>query len=548
MSFLWKKESRYENALYIDIFRKLGKAMMFMSGDNVKSYFECAEETMFSRKRSEKSNDKSELCRKLGDVQFQQKMWKEALTLYNRSLCLAKLGSEQMGIAYAKRAQCFFQLKMYDKCLMDLDLARFSSYPKEHFDLLSMREEECLKKMADGTVTASIIPALSFNPHKKYPEMANVLKIHRASDDQWQIVATKDICVGQIILVEKSFVSTFTESYKKCCVCSITLTNLVPCNGCSKALLCAECNNTIIHKVECDANVLFHGKYNSVSDTFRSILLAMTIFDDANELIEFVEQTVAGDLSRVPNKISDPKSKYRAFLHPAQKSNDLKEDAALAFIQYAALLAQSTVNCYFQTEKQQRFLMHLIFHHLRALKGRGISTSEVGPDTTNEETDYGLILGMNFAHSCAPHVIMHLSNGHAVMTTLRPIKKGQEIFLACNELILFNELDERQKSLDEEFGVKCQCERCEYERNDNEDQPVNINLSMLADPNFQYIAHRVSKDEKINLANSDELIERVERILNMYGHQKWDEYIGSIITFYMYLRKMKHDQFEIDCN
>lgn len=546
MSLLWKKETRHENALYVDIFRKTSPNMMCMLGSDSDLYFEMAEEMMDSYDRCEKNDDQSIFYRKKGDTEFQQMKWHSAIKSYNRSLCLAKVGSMQMGNAYAKRAQCFFQLKMYEKCLIDLDLARFSNYPSKYFDLLSMREDECLKLMAENAESISFVPSLDFKPNKKYPEMANVLKIERDQTAKWQIAAKKDIRVGQIILVEKSFVSTFTESFQKCCVCSIALTNLVPCNKCARALLCPTCSGSILHKVECDADILFYGQYQGVSDTFRSVLLAMSMFDDADELIEFVEKIVTGDLTKIPTSISNQKTKYRAFLHLANDDSiDLKEDAPLAFIQYAALLSQHTVKQYFSTKHHQRFLMHLVFHHVSVLKFSGLDSSEVGHDNATEDTDYCLLLSMNARHSCAPNVTIKMVDGHAIMITMRPIKKDQPIQLAYNESIILENVDERQRLLKDELGLECQCERC---KNESDDMDAINDSRLILDSNYQFIARTLKECQKDRNRKAqpnewNEMMERAEKFLNMYGHQEWDDYLGSVFLLYYFMIKKKHDRY-----
>lgn len=537
MDLLWKKETRHESALYVDILHKLLPELHFICSNDDKKYFQITEDIINSHVRSEKNDTKSMGYRKQGDALFQQAKWIEAMTCYNRCLCLAKIGSVNMGIGYAKRAQCFFKLKMYEECLMDLDLARFSNYPREHYNLLQMRETECLKLIADGAETVSIVPKLSFQPNESYPEMANVLKIERGPNKNWFIVATKDIKVGEVVIVEKSFISTYNKSYQKCCVCSISLTNLLPCNKCSKVLLCPNCNENILHKVECDAQVLFCRKYQSVSDTFRSILLAMDLFDDADKLMEFVEPIIATDLSSIPQKINDQMSKYCAFLHFAnQDAFDWKDDAAMVFIIYSALMGHGTVNQYFSTERHRRFLMHLVFHHLCAMKCSVFNSTVLGFDNVTEKSDC-LIIGTNFGHSCAPHLTLQMIDGHAVMITVRPIKSGQRVLLSQNDMIILEDVEERQHELQQDFGWKCDCERCIMEMTTS--NVIIHNPQMFTDPDFQFILHQINNND----AQTDEIMKCAENFLNKYGHQKWDDLLDMIFLCYYCGIKNKCEQF-----
>lgn len=541
MSLLWKKESRYENALYIDIFRKFGPSLVHQMGGCVKDFLEMSTDMIDACVRAEKCDDKSKMYRKLGDAEFHQMKWHDAIALYNQSLCFAKAGSPQMAMAYAKRVQCFYELKMYENCLIDMDLAQFSGYPRLANDWVSEIEDKCLKLMTESTEPTSNMPKLSYESNKKYPEIANILEIVRDSDVKWRIRAKQDIPVGQVILVEKSFVSTFIGSYQKCCVCSVSYTNLVPCNKCSKALLCPTCNSTFVHQVECDAEVIYNGNYQEFSDTYRSILLAMSMFDTADELIEFVEKIIAGDLLKIPGSITDQKTKYRAFLHLINDSSDLNGEAPLAFIHYCALLGQDTVIQYFHTDTHRRFLMHLVFHHLGILKFRGINTNEVGHDNAIEEIDYCLIISMNLSHSCFPNVKVEMVDGHAILITMRPIKKGQSIEISFCEHIISADVNERQRMLEDDLNIRCQCERCEFEKDETESD----DLSIRDDPNFKFIIHKMRAEFEIILQPDEwnDLKKRVEHVLNLYGHQKWNKYFGSIYLLYFLIIKKEYDTF-----
>lgn len=547
MDLLWKRETRHENALYVDLFRKLNSKMSHLFGADAKAHFSTSESMMDQNPRYEKNDAQSILYRKQGDELFHQKKWYEAMKIYNQSLCLAEIRSSNLGIGYAKRAQCFYQLKMYENCLLDLDLARFANYPRPSYELLDIREVECLKlieeRPADSNegLKAPIVPSLSFKPHDSYPEMANVLEIERNKDSDWQIVAKEDIKVGKIVLVEKSFISMLNQSYDKCCVCSRTLTNLLPCNKCSKVLLCPKCHCGKIHDVECDAEMLFFGNYHSVSDVFRSILLAMSIFKNADDLMNFVKKVVTGDLSQVPDTISDLKTKYRGFLHFAHDSVDLIECGPIAFILFNTLMGHCVVQQFFRTAQHHRFLMHLTFHHQAALKVCGVASPVIGYDNQIEEIDYNLILGVNLNHSCAPHLALKMVEGFAIMITLRPIRKGERVLLAFNELHVFGELEERQQGLLEELGYECDCVRCKIETKNT--RIVVKDPKMLRDPDFQFITQHLECDCDGEPEHLDELKKRGEAFLERYGRQEWDECLNAVFICYYYAFKKTHEGF-----
>lgn len=191
MTLLWKKESRHESSLYVNIFHKFNSDDRFGLGENHKKSHVKKKKLIKMYVHLGKSNAQSLVYRKQGDMLFQQGKWQEAIQLYNQSLCLGTVASQQMGIVYAKRAQCFFKMRMYVKCLNDLDLARFSNYPRQQYALLEMREAQCLKLMHESADVASTLPELISKPSAKWPEMVDALKMERSANGNRYIVATK---------------------------------------------------------------------------------------------------------------------------------------------------------------------------------------------------------------------------------------------------------------------------------------------------------------------------------------------------------------------
>lgn len=541
MDIVWKKESRRKDALYIDIFRKLNPEMNNVFGNGGNKYHKMNEKTINSFIRCEKNDEQSILYRKRGDEEFKQMKWYSAMRYYNRCICMATVGSVHLGIGYAKRAQCFFKLKLYEECILDLDLARYTNYPRIYYDLLDMREEECSKLIAEGAEAKEISPKLSFSANKNYPELANVLKINDA-DENWEIVAKTDIKVGQIVMMEKSFISSYTKSYQQCCICLMTLTNLMPCNKCASALMCLECNKSIIHRVECDTEVLFHDSYSVVSDLFRSVLMAMTIFDDADELMEFVEN-VNKSSSKIPRSMSNLKEKYHAFLQLIHKPTDLKPEAKMAYIHFTSLIAHPIVSCYFVTEKHQRFLMHLIFQHAYALKGRTFTSSNDGFENNIEFIDYTFILNASFSHSCAPQLTLKIYNGYAIVVTIRPIKKGETIHLASNEKLITKNFIARQNGIRDDFHGNCSCERCIFEA-DGHTKFITV-PHILCDLNLQFVLHKIKNGIELDENFHANIIKHTESFLNRYTNMKWDDALG--IIFMCYFSAIKIELNTLDC-
>src|ERR1700753_3100604 len=113
MENLWKKESNAADAIYIDLFSSFG-----LRGQTT------AETKFLPRK----CNDISTKLRNEGNILFERKLWSAAMEKYNESLCFAEIGTENVSLIFANRSTCFLRLKMYEKCLNDIELAKKANY------------------------------------------------------------------------------------------------------------------------------------------------------------------------------------------------------------------------------------------------------------------------------------------------------------------------------------------------------------------------------------------------------------------------------------
>lgn len=162
-----------------------------------------------------------------------------AIEKFNRSLCFAENGSDHIGLAYANRSACYFQLEMYKESLIDIELAKKANYPERLMPKLEKRKDECLKAIADGKQAEKHVPKLRYAPHAPFPGTANVLEMKVDRKNGRHIVTTKDLGVGETIMLEDIYVGdTFDARYDGCSMCLKSNTNLVPCSTCTTTLLC----------------------------------------------------------------------------------------------------------------------------------------------------------------------------------------------------------------------------------------------------------------------------------------------------------------------
>lgn len=298
---LWRNESNKPDALYENICAD--------PTGNLEEEYLC-HSSLVESEVPIKSNAFSTEYRNKGNVHFAIKNWRDALECYNQSLCFAETDTENVPLAYGNRSACFFRMKIYDKCLIDIELAKESNYPKEKLPKLEERQVKCSKLIE--TQIHQMKPKLDFEPDEKFPGMANILQIKR-NVEMGRYISTKfDIDVGQIVLIEPFFVASpwsatqfsFDEKYKGCNVCLNRESNLVPCKECTSALFCQkQCEGNHLHACRFRK---FGKEYNDLqTQTVRSILIAINTCPDVEKLIKFVEQAISSDLKEIPESLLD---------------------------------------------------------------------------------------------------------------------------------------------------------------------------------------------------------------------------------------------------
>lgn len=360
---LWQKESIDSNSLYVDLFKK-----SWCGGEQVETQYllHKMSKMRYSVDGSFYKNEvNAKRYRELASKQFKKELFMDAMESNNKSLCFAKVGSKSLGLAYANRATCFLKMNMFKKCLADIELAIENHYPKDLMDKLEKRKNDCLKLMeTEEDQSENSDFKLDFNANEMFPCLANVVVIQCNDRDSRCMIATADIEVGKTIMVEQCYIGvTKDDHYKSCNICLKTNQNLIPCQKCTSVLFCSDCKENDLHGTECDI-VSGCPAGNKFMDVIRSISLAKNAFENANELIAFVEDLLKSDTLEMPSNLTDPRSKYRAFfkLCPDWQSCELYLQQVYLF--YRLLLDQDEMRAYFHTDAHQRFLMHLVQHHI----------------------------------------------------------------------------------------------------------------------------------------------------------------------------------------
>lgn len=361
MQYLWKKESDQPDAPYTDLFSKFQNKKKFQAWNekinNKEHWKHCYRDLKLE---PVKSNACSTMIRTvLGNKEFSLSMWDSAMEYYNQSLIFAEPGTENVSLGYANRSACFLNMQMYDKCLIDIELAEKANYPERLRKKLEKRKAECLRMMQDHESKRYYAePKLSFDADVNFPCLANVLTIKKNEQFGRYVEATCDIDVGQTVLVEQRFTLDIASVDRVFCfTCMKECMNFIPCSLCTDVVFCSDhcMDRNEVHKLICGAK--FHRVDPQTRLSAKSVLLAITAFPDVEAMIAFVEEMLAkGD--EVPKSTSDLMSNYRLFLTLYKSPMEL--DMLFMYKVYTSIMDIPGVNILFDSKRKQHFLMHLI--------------------------------------------------------------------------------------------------------------------------------------------------------------------------------------------
>lgn len=375
----------------------------------------------------------------------------KAWHFYTKSLCYAPAGSRYMGLAYGYRSEMFGKFRQHDHELVDIDLAAKSACPRWLIAELHTNRLLCEKKLPSAEPSPAGVPdvQLDYQPHGRNAELAEVLSIDRSKEFGRFVVANADIDVGKVLIAETPFaIGASNEPSYQCQTCLKRQQNFVACTHCADVVFCDEAcerrNRT--HRFVCGTG--FGRLKNWLKLNIETILVAMAIFADADQLESFVRTTCNTELlATYTTDMMDARAKYRCFLL-LERSGDANV-LVTAYETYQLMLEMPTIRAYFNTAPRQRFLAHLLCHHtgVNALNGFTMDDCAVVCAVTS-------LLN----HSCTPNVITCLVDNRMVCRTIRTVRPGEQLFI--NYLHDFDWPQQRRHEIQEIWGFECRCGAC----------------------------------------------------------------------------------------
>lgn len=516
MDSLWKKNA---NGTYIDIFKKVDINPGFLTLHQMK--------IGTAAQRNKKNNETSTLLRQLANANFDENKWYNAMKYYNKSLCYAEIDTENVCFAYANRSLCYLKMRMYDKCLVDIEMAIKANYPQRLMSKLELRRAYCLKQLNESMPINDCAPKLDFEADDNFPGMANVIEMRYSEKYGRHFIAKCDIDIGKVVLVEKAFVTIITvlqQETNLCEACFKCLTNFIACSKCTNALFCSQdCAENVLHQARCGRSISSDNEL--VEYALRSIVQAINIFPNLGALIEFVESIVNDqNLKEVPQSTVDMKSKYRIFLKLNLWLTEVEQTnlTDFAYEMFQILMHTERKNPLFRQEHEKLFLKHLCVMHMFVVFSNSFQSVTGGI----------FLLKNHFNHSCASNLLATFYEDKSVCTTSRRIKKGDQLFISYGrENVNFAPRKERQRYLLRCFGFKCGCECCQ-----SKNWPISSAI-VKSDPEFKYLVkemqnHKNTYDE---LAKCVSLKQKCLEILIKYADKPWCTELDKVSFWFEHL-------------
>lgn len=471
-----------------------------------------------------KNNETSKRFRLSGNEKVRTQNWLDAMTHYNASLRYAECNTENVSLVYANRSLCFLKMEMYDKCLIDIELAFKANYPNDQMGKLVERRAYCLKRVKN-TSNGKGVPVLDFQADENFPGMANVVQMKWNEDFGRHFVAKENIDAGKNVIVEEAFVvmEIMVEHTNICSNCLKNSTNFIACANCTKSLFCDQrCAADNLHQITC--NNIFPRTDHLAGYVSRSVLRAINIFANVANLMEFVSTVVEEKTENVPRLIADMETMYRLFLQLNiwLREGEANDSFHRGYDVFKGLMQLPEIKIKFAAENQKRFLIHLCVMHYRIVLCNSFQTNLTG----------GIFLLRNhFNHSCAPNILMASFENKSVAITSRRIKKGDQLFISYGEQYLKSLLrHERQQNLYNDFGFWCKCEKCE-----NKNWPIQ-SFRILRDRQYQYLFNEVRPDALHQLKEDRTKCPKVKQgfldLLIKYSHLPWSTELDVAAHFY----------------
>lgn len=492
------------------------------------------------RRMNRKSDKKSESLRAEANRFYVQKKFFAALIKYNESLCCAESGSENAGLAFANRSAVYFELKLYEQCLNNIELARRHNYPQKNLELLAKREAKC-KEARDGQAHKSTpwdFFKLSHPAKRETPFIADCLEMKTNGKHGRHLVTTRALRVGDIVIVDEPTFKVIkadsryatcydSNAFQRCANClDDNLLDLIACTACCKTMFCSlECLEAAKshHETECEIvdDLLSSGLVHIV---MRIFLEGLSSFggdlDDMKTSLSQVESSNMTILDR--GCLKDKKHKFLATISLAssETGGDLFDSCLKMFARTEKLTKIFKSDPKFVTSVLGK-LVTVGIHYVHGIGGWSRNQNGMENfDYPKHPSQYQQVIGNGcnlvaslLNHSCAPNIRRMNVDDKTVVIVIRPVLKGDQLFDSYRPNFNVVSRAQRRETLLKDYGFDCDCEAC------TNNWPLNHELK-VADEELLQFAWETHED--LPLLSCDEAKSKLKACCKLFAENHRD--------------------------
>lgn len=462
---------------------------------------------------SVKSNQKSNLCRSQGNQLYANKSFFDALVAYNESLCLAESGTDNLGLAYANKSAVYFEMKLFDKCLRNVELARWNHYPEKNLEILKKREEKCIElKKNFKEDKKPVEPWQLFKisqPHKTLPFISDCLEMKADKKFGRHLITNRSLRPGEVVAIESPFCRIVQQKFihQRCVTCfKDDLLDLVPCLGCNKGgctsifltkvlhqkffpvMFCSTCgSDQKVHFLECSVPENLITLLTSTQRmALQTFFTALSLFDGSVEqlaafLTENPQSRTVFDLQTIEDKKQMLLAVHSLVSNCETNVDNSKLDDIFTKTPVLSEMWASNGAFIKSFLKKQTQIATLNYHEIYAwpLKRGGFLSGDESSQALAYKRNVASSGNGSFPfcalvnHSCASNVCKIFIDGKLLFVVTMPIDKGEQLFDSYGYSFTNVPKDYRQAELLKSYRFKCECAACKH------DWPLMPNLKVI---------------------------------------------------------------------
>lgn len=508
-----------------------------------------------------KSASESTRLRNEGNKLYQKNRYREAQEVYSSSILNAPVESHgnELPLAMANRSAVLFHLREYRQCLEDIQQALSRGYPLELRYKLLDRQGKCLFELGQNNealdcfqqakqalgeskldhkkreiwlkdlemeicrsqeiqmgktqemlrdLTSTFpkrvfeLPQLTHNGNSKFTSASCAVDIATSPVTGRYPVATQDIHVGDIVVIEKPFASVLLQRHLEthCYHCLKRVTVPLPCYQCYTVRYCSEAcikqSWDSYHSLECQYLDLIHQAGIGGNGHLALRIIAKAGYKFLKDFWQEIQQGLCdnGGSQRESGFrqdgsyiSSDYLPIYCLVTHSEDRSiSDLFRRTIMAIFLLKILQGGAFFGKDPCSQTDLSFIGGLILRHLQSnpcnahevselqLNLNSVATSETGEIASGIYATLSL-----FNHSCDPSVTRNFYGDTCVVRAIKNIPSGHEISDNYGMLCALSIKPERHDKLKSQYYFTCQCRACE------EDFPLYMEIPSTSSPVFK---------------------------------------------------------------